>query len=422
MTQGPEQWGVGPEHEPISSAGPEEGPTSAATPPRPGAGIIRPMPTRADGPSFEALAMKSVLSRARDNSRFDAPEPTDDDTGLGPELPIRAILTLAVGILVLGVVGGVLWVNFFRDTPIDETTIVKVSESGEAEIRSPQETVQLYLEALARGDIEEALTYGPKPSEERSHALLTPTAYGSMPPESRPSNISINTDDPLATEIAVTYTLAGEPVSRPMRLTRLDNGSYELERTTVAIQLEVVGGDNLPVFINGVEVDHRIPLEVVPGTYTPSTGLPFVEFPTSAPFTIRSLAHTDVTVFTVNPELTDSGRSALLGAARIALERCIESTELAPTGCPNSIGAPEQVVPGSVKWELRNADIWTDFSPTLSSQDQTVAVTTVPMDLRVTMDYASGGSSGNNDRERNVGLSATMSGPDASSVTVSWDG
>lgn len=423
MTQGPEQWGVRPEHEPVLPPGPDDVPSSAATPPRPGSGIIKPMPTEGDGPSFEALAMQSVLSRARDNSRFATPEPSDSGAGTGRKLPVRALLVLAVGVLVLGVASGVVWVSINRDTSVDPETVVQVSESAGTKARTPQETVQGYLDALADGDIDEALSYGPEPSEDgRSHALLTPAALNVMPEEARPSDIRVLTDDPLATEVEVTYDLAGETISKPLRLTRLDTGSYQLERTTVAIQLEVTGGDNLPVFVNGVEVDHRVPLEVVPGTYIPSTGRPFVEFLDTAPFSIRSLARDEVTDVLVNPELTEPGRAALLAAAQQSLERCIASSELAPTGCPNAIRAPQPVVPGSVRWEVRNANMWSSFEPMLSPRDQTVAVATVPLDLVVTMDYKDGGNNGGDRVERNVAVSATMLGADTSSVTVSWDG
>lgn len=422
MIRAPGPWEVGPDHEPVPPPTPDDGPSSAATPPRPGTGIIRPMPTAGDGPSFEALAMQSVLTRARDDSRFAAPTPAPDNAGPRRKLPVRTLLLIAVGVLVLGVVGGTVWVTFFRDVPIDAETIIKVPEDEAEEIRSPQEAVLGYFEALADGDIEAALTYGPPPASEHSHVLLTSEAYSAMPPDARPSDISILTDDPLATEVDVTYMIAGEKVSRPIRVTRLASDSYELERTTVAIQLEMVSGDNLPVFVNGVPVGHRVPLEVVPGTYSPSTGLPFVEFPTTSSITIRSLAHTDVTGHQITPALNEQGRTAFLEAAKSSLERCMSSTELAPEGCPNSIQAPEEVVPGSVKWELQNKNVWASAVPKLSSRDQTVAVATIAMELRVTMDYTLGRDSGPRQWPQNVAVSATMLGGDASSITVRWDG
>lgn len=141
----------------------------------------------------------------------------------------------------------------------------------------------------------------------------------------------------------------GEPVSTTMHVTRDDAGSYALEQTTIEIQMQVVGGDNLRTMVNGVEVDNRLLLKVVPGTYTPSTGLPFLSFPEkSSLITISSLSYSDIAVYLINPELTAEGQTALMDAARAALERCIASKELAPTGCPNARKAPRAEVKGSV--------------------------------------------------------------------------
>ncbi len=419
MSHGPEPWGVRPDHEPIAPTGPPEYPTSAATPPRPGTPIIRPMPSSAAAPSFEALAVQSVLSRARDDTRFERP-PDAQDTGQAKRLPVRGLLAVAVGILVLGVLGGTLWVSFFRDVPIDGDTIVKTSQSPGVEILTPQQVVRGYLDALAAGDIAKALAYGPRGGE-GSQVLLTAAAHGAMPPASRPDNISILTDDALATEVDVSYTLGGEEVTTAMRVVRQDNGSYEMARTTVTMQMEMVGGDNVPTFLNGTSVDPSLLMEVVPGTYTPSTGLPFVAFPASSSISIVSLAYTGTAVFTMNPELTLAGRTALLKKAKASLADCIDSRELSPTGCPNAISAPKPVVSGSVRWELTDEDsLWSSFSPTLSSSDQSVAVAAVNLRLRVSMDYTNGQSSGINDPSSTVALRATMLGNDADSVSVIW--
>ncbi len=422
MTQGPEHWGRRHEHDPIDPAGADEGPTSAATPTRPDTSIIRPMPTGTTGPSFEALEMQSVLSRARDTSRFDEPERGAGSERERRKTPLRTLLVLAVGTVILGVVAGALWVGLYRDPVVDDQTIVKVSTSPGAIIRTPQETVLGYLQALEAGDIALALTFGPSPGT-GSDTLLTPEAHAGMPVASRPSNISVITQDPFANVVDVSYTLAGEPVSTTMRVTRDDAGSYSLEQTTIELQIQVVGGDNLPTMVNGVEVDNRILLKVVPGTYTPSTGLPFLTFPEkSSLITISSLSYSDIAVNLLNPELTAEGQTALMDAARASLERCIASKELTPTGCPNARKAPRAVVKGSVAWTLLNqSTVWKTVTPTLSATDQTVAVATVSLDLRVTMDYTDGGSSGKNDELRTVGFSATMLGRDPDSVAVTWE-
>ncbi len=424
MTLGPERWGRLQGQDPIAPAGATGGPTSAVTPIRPDTSIIRPMPSSTAGPSFQALAMKSVLSRARDTSRFEAPE-AGDRFGHGQRRPpLRLLLVLAVVTVLLGVLGGTVWVALHRDPGIDDQTIVRVSQSPGAKIRSPQETVRGYLKALAVGDIDEALQFGPSVGT-GSDALLTPAAQANMPAGSRPSDITIITQDAVVNEVAVSYTLAGKPVSTTMRVTRDDAGSYSLEQTTIDIQLQVVGGDNLPTHVNGIEVDNRLALKVVPGTYAPSTGLPFLEFPEgSSLITISSLSYNDITLSVVNPELTVAGRTALMDAARASLERCIASKELTPTGCPNARRPPadKAVVPGSVVWTLVNrSTVWKDITATLSPADQTVAVGTVALNLSVTMGFTDGSTAGRNDELRTVGFRAIMLGRDPGRVDVIWE-
>ncbi|MCC2592160.1 hypothetical protein LKO27_01805 [Tessaracoccus sp. OS52] len=392
---------------------------SQATPPRPDAGVIRPIPAGTDERSFDAIAMQSVLSRARDSRRFDAPE-VDTDGPTARPFPLKAVLITLVSVMVLGVAGGLFYVRFLRNVAPDPETVVSASATASREVlRTPHDAVRGYFEALAAGDIESALTYGP-PGGTGSMLLLSPENHARMPEASRPSNLTILTEDPLASEVEVRYDLAGEQVSTGIRVIRLDTGDYQLARTTVTVLTQVAGGDNLPMFINGAEADHTIPLEVVPGTYTLSTNLPFITYPESNSFRIQSLAYTDVTAFPVNPQLTAEGREALQRAARASLSKCMATSELTPTGCPNAIRANKPVTPGSVKWTLLN-DPWQSFSPTLFSDDQAVATATVPLDYRVVMDYTDGRNSGNNDISRIVRVSATMLGRDASDVVVTWD-
>ncbi|RMB58247.1 hypothetical protein [Tessaracoccus antarcticus] len=421
MSDGSTSRGRGPGEDPVAPPSRNEGPSSAATPSRPGSGVIRPVPQPSDGPSFEAIAMQSVLSRARDSSRFEAPPTADGDASRGRRVPARLLVVTALVVVALGITAGAVWVNLFRDAGVDDETVVTVTQTDGALVRTPQETVRGYLGALAEGDIEKALEFGPLGGT-GSEALLTPEAYGAMPEESRPRNITLGTDDPLATEIPVTYTLAGEDVSTSIRVKRTETGSYDLVRATVTIQLQVAGGDNLPVFVNGVEVQHTSPIEAVPGTYTLTTGLSFIAFPTdSSTISILTLARSKTGTFLVNPELTDAGTSALLESARTSLTRCIDAAELTPAGCPNGIRAPKPVAPGSVQWSMSGASaVWTSFSPALSPDDQTVALATLPLTFRVSMDYTDGSNSGFKDVRVNAVLSATMLGSDASAVTVEW--
>ncbi len=413
----------GPEQDPTPPPGRDRGPSSPKTPTRPGTHIIRPMPSGDRGGTFEDLARRSALERAEDPSRFEAPEEPDGRRGLLHALPLRTLVTLAVAMLALGVAAGVLWVNVFGTGSTDGATIVTPTGDLQEKYSSPRETVLGYLQALADGRAEDALAFGPPLSTEHSTLLLEQSSLDAMPIASRPSNIRVLTKDPLATEVSVEYTLSGELVSTTMRTERQGDDSYRLERTTVTIQLQVAGSENLPVLLNGVAIDPSLSLSVLPGTYRPSTGLALIDFLDVGPLEISSLADADIVVFPVNPELTPAGRTAFEQAARSSLESCISSNEPAPTGCPNVVRPPKEVVPGGVAWELLEPDtVWKSFNPTLSPEDQTTATATLSMQLTVTMDFTAGQSSAIDNIFLNVPVSATMVGEDPTSISVVWGG
>ena len=421
MSDGSGEWG--PQPGPILPPGRDGEPSSAATPTRYGSHIIRPMPSGGVGGSFEDLTRRSVLSRAEDDSRFEAPEDLDGGDGSVRASPVRLLMILAVTMLILGVVGGVLWVNVNKSKDVDGDTTVKPTPGVAEELLTPQEAVTGYLQALADGRVDDALAFGPPLTTQASTLLLEQSSVDAMPVTSRPSNISVLTKDPLATRVRVAYTIYGEDVSTTMRVERQDNDSYLLERTTVTIQLQVVGSENLPVQLNGITIDPRLALAVLPGTYRPSTGLALVAFLDAEPVKIPSLDYADTVIVPINPELTPAGQAGFEQAARTSLSRCMASTELAPTGCPNEILAPKPVKPGSVKWELQKPEsVWESFNPTLSPADQSVATATLSMQVRVTMEYADGLNRGNKDISLNVALSATMVGDDPAALNVVWGG
>ncbi|MGO1384248.1 MAG: hypothetical protein ACTHWA_05985 [Arachnia sp.] len=276
---------------------------------------------------------------------------------------------------------------------------------------------------MADGRVEDALSFGPPASTQHSTVMLDRASYDAMPDDARPSDIRVLTEDPLATEVRVEYTLSGHVVSTAILTQRQDDDSYALARTTATIRLLVSGSENLPVRLNGVRIDPSLPLAVLPGMYVPHTGLPLIDFVDTQPLDILSLASDETVEFPITAELTTAGRTGFLQAARTSLDRCIALREPAPTNCPNVVLASEEVVPGSVVWTLRDpALVWELVSPALSPHDQSVAVATLSMQLTVEMDLADGQGAGSEEINLTVPVSATMTGKEAGSISVVWGG
>lgn len=388
-------------------------PASQATPVRPLTDSPPPPP------AFDALGMQSVLTRARDQSRFEAP-PVEEQRA-GRRFPLRGLLYGLIGVLVIGVVAGFVYVNFFRETEDGPGVLLQPTESASQLVvaRTPQDVVTEYFSALAEGDVDRALALGERGSGGLG-TLLTAEAYARTRELAPIGDVEILTDDPTATEVRVRYTMGGTPVESSVRLTRQGSEGYSLASTTVARQFQFVGGENVPVFVNGVRVDPVQPLELLPGRYELTTGLPFITYPAENGFTIDSLAQRDLPQ-PVTPELTDEGRAEFMREARASLDRCLASTEISPTGCPFSMTADSPVVPGSPNWSLLN-DPWEGVTPTLNADDQSQAIMTVNLATRLTLDYTDGSTGGNNDQNWTVQATANMLAEEPDEVHVTWQG
>lgn len=352
-------------------------------------------------------------------SRFEAPAP-EEPPGR-PPTPWRPLLAGALSLLLVGVLIGVSYVTWFRPSAADPDVTVKASQQATQEMRSatPHEIVTAYFDALAQGDIERALAMG-ELGGTGSEALVTPAAYAVTRQLSPLSDLHIHTEDPAATELEVSYTLGDQRIDTSVRTVRLDTGEYRMARTTVPVQIQVPGGDNVPLLVNGQSVPQNRTFELVPGRYQLATGLQLIAYPEASAFTINSLARADETVLTVSPQLTEVGRDALLAAAKASLRRCINSHQVAPEGCPNRMQVNRPVVASSIAWELIG-DPWRSGTPTLDPADQSVAVLTVRVRARLSVDYTDGSSSPGQEIDTAVQVRASMLADDPASVIVTWD-
>ncbi len=377
----------------------------------------RPPSTRPEPPAPDPAGMDSVLMRARDRSRFQAPVIEEEQAR--PPFPWRPVLLVFSLVIALAVAGGAAYVLWLRQPEPDPDTIVQVPEGRETvRLRSPQDAARDYLQALADGDIRTALSLG-EYGGIGSRALLNSEVHARMRERAPLTDIAILTEDPNATDVEVSYTLAGEPVRTSIPVVRNDAGGYELERTTVTVVIELAQAESLPLRVNGVDVQKFAPLEVVPGFYEVTTGLTFIEYPQDNSFLIGSLGFASETRFTATPRLTTDGEEALRAAVRRSLDDCFARRQLAPEGCPQSITAPQPVAADTIRWRLIGNPL-ADVQPTLLPQDLSRGTMTVDLRYSVTFDYLDGSTSGTNTGARSPRATANMLGDDPSRVNVVW--
>ncbi|GAA4905263.1 hypothetical protein GCM10025789_25790 [Tessaracoccus lubricantis] len=406
MTDGQSGW-----HPPM----PPDGPVSPTTPVR--------LLTGAEAPPlsverFDAVGMQSVLTRARDRSRFVAPPREEEATKRA--LPVRGLAWGALLVAAIGIVAGMVYVSYFRPIVDDPDTIVVVPTATatreEVTAQTPQEIVTEYFEALSTGDVDRALAMG-NPGGNGSHALLDVDVFARARELSPITDVQILSDDPTATEVPVRYLIGGQPFETAIVLDLLDNGRYRLAQTTVTAEFSLAGGQNLPMLVNGRRIDPKLTFEVLPGTYEVSTGLPFVDYAVTGHLQVASPSRADVQKANVTPELTEAGRSALVDAARASLQRCISANSIAPAGCPNQASAGGSQV-SSATWRLTN-NPWSDISPTLVADDQSVALMRLRLETSLHLTYGNGSSS-NPTPTIPTEVRASMLGTDPAGVRVTW--
>ncbi|WP_203568674.1 hypothetical protein [Aestuariimicrobium ganziense] len=331
------------------------------------------------------------------------------------------VLSWALAVVVTAVAAGVIYVNFIRTPPVDDA--VKVPESSasvaQAKVLRGDEAVRGYLTALAEGDVATALSFGPTGGN-GSQMLLTKASYANSVKAAPISNIDVPTTDANATEIPASYSVGDQVVNTSFRVTKQDNGSWLLEKTTATFRFQGTKVDNVPIRVNGVTVDWETPLELVPGTYLLSTGLPFIAFDAGDNLTMLNLNYNEVTVHNAAPALTDQGQQALVAAGRRTLQACASRKELRPANCPNSMTTTRAVDASTIKWELVG-DPFAGVRPGLSATDQSRAETNMVVVFLFTVKLAGSTSWVNaNEYRYNATVSADMTVSNASQIRPEW--
>lgn len=392
-----------------------DGPLSPSTPVRPPNPDAPPPPITE---RFDAVGMQSVLTRARDQSRFVAPE-IEEERPRRP-VPVRGLLWAGIAILVLGIAIGVVYVNQ-RATGHDPDTIYKPPvASATAEVvtaQTPQEIVREYFDALSSGSLDRALAMG-ETGGNGSEDLLNAEVFARARELSPITDVEILESSTTATEVPVRYVIGGEPFETVIPLVLLDTGEYQLARTTMTVEFSIPGGENLPLLVNGHGADQTQTYEVVPGSYEVSTGLPFVDYAATSHLHVVSVWNSEVRTVNVTPTLTDAGLTALQDAARRSLEACMASGRLAPEGCPNAARAAGNQSVSSANWRLTN-NPWTSASPALMADDQSIALMRVQISTALDVSYANGSSSSARP-QFSAEVRAMMLGSDPADIDVSW--
>lgn len=334
--------------------------------------------------------------------------------------PLKSILGWAFAVILLAVAAGVGYVTFLREPPQDPNVHIPATVTASVQIVRGDEVVRQYLQALAAGDIDKARTFGPLGGE-GSTVLLSKQVYAESLRVAPITEISVPTTDENATDIPATYKLGTQEISTRFRVRKLDSGSWQMEQTTVTFRMQGTSVTNVPLIVNGVRVDWDNPLELAPGMYKVSTGLPFITYSDSDSLTVLHLGYTDITSHPITPVLAEAGTTAFKNAVTRSLNDCASRKELSPANCPMSFEAPagKPLVPGSVTWTLTENPVPAARAGLLAT-DQSKAEMTVAPQFTLSLEMADGGRLNNTPVQPRAIATAVMTVTNESLIAVEW--
>lgn len=328
---------------------------------------------------------------------------------------------LVVGALVLAVVvGSGVWWQYLRPQQNDPDIIGPTSGKTDViKVQRGDEAVRGYLAALKAGDARTALSYG-RLGGPGSQVLLTEAALKDSLARAPIENVVVPDADANASQIPAQYTIGGETVNTVFKVARTDDGGWQLARTTASIQITAARSDRVPLVVNGVALPDVQYLELLPGSYHFTTGLPFLAYSEQTDIKVPSLEYAEP-LRTLPLEITPEGRTALTEAGKASTTACLARQDLAPPNCPfqaANLGRP--IKQSSIRWELTN-DPWSTASWTLNASDPAVSEATLLFTITLSVEFENGDRSPDNPvGSGKVSMITDISRTRAADLEVKW--
>ena len=243
---------------------------------------------------------------------------------------------------------------------------------------SPQETVQQYLDALAAGDAETALSFGA--SQPASTELLTDEILGEQIAQMPVTNIRVLDEDNFGetigrstVHVAVNFGDVVNDVELPVKkdgegVWKLENAAVKLDAPPGADSLKSL--DSVTVF--GKNFDQGA-LYVFPGYLEVGSSNDYLDV-TSEPVLLNGLAAYSSSYLDATVELNEDGRQAVEQQLADAFANCQRSSQLDPSGCPTKVSSYDSrdAVDGTASWG--KADLAGVKIGELSQFDMTVLI------------------------------------------------
>ena len=258
-----------------------------------------------------------------------------------------------IGVVLVALLAYYVW-DQNRPVVVSSEIVVPSSAAASApRVARGDLAVKGYLEALAAGDIDKAVSYGPVGGGSR--ALLVPAALRASLAAAPITNINVTTADALASTIHASYQLGTQAVVSDFHVVKKDDGNWELASSTTTVRLSAKRADSVPLIINGQTIGPVVELELVPGMYTMTTGLPYLAYQPTTKITVPDLSYSKP-ISELPVDVTPQGKTALIQATQASLAACIDLQQLSPPNCPMVEATSRPVIPSTIRRVLIVAD------------------------------------------------------------------
>lgn len=215
----------------------------------------------------------------------------------------------------------------------------------------PDRFVEEYLQAIAAGDAEEVLGYGPRPPADSP--LLTDELLASSNNRAPLTDIEVVASND--TQVQVEYQRGGQPVTGIFDVSKA-NGRWTMQTWGV---LQVTENDlRMPFLLDGVELPGPGAYPVFPGNYLITSSSEALDIDTRLQVPDNA---SDRPLGVVPMELTDAGRRDALSLIGNELDRCfaaLNEGNLTPDNCPirvnSEIDGDGEVLPETIDVEIQN--------------------------------------------------------------------
>jgi len=249
---------------------------------------------------------------------------------------------------------------------------------GATQALSPKETVQQYLDALAAGDAEKALSFGI--AQPASKDLLTNEILGEQIAKMPVTNIRVLDEDTTAetigmsrVHVAVNFGSVVDDVELPLK--KDGDGAWKLENAVVKIDPppgadSIKALDSVTVFGKSFESGS---LYLFPGYMEVGSTNKYLDV-TAEPVLLKGLGAYSSSYLNPKVSLNDAGRQAIEEQLSDAFDNCTRSRQLSPNGCPTKVASYDAVdaVDGTVAWG--KADLSGVTIGDLNQYDMTVSL------------------------------------------------